>query len=63
MTTNLNPLVAKIYGVLIGMVLFFSLGIAMSHASSSAAQQTTPVISKTISAAGLVGVCQVRRCV
>jgi hypothetical protein len=63
MTINLKPLVAKIYGVIIGMVLFFSMGIAMSHASSSAAQQTTPVISKTISVAGLVGVCQIRHCV
>jgi len=63
MTINLNPVVTKIYGVIIGMVLFFSLGIAMSHASSSAAQQTTPVISKTISVSGLVGVCQIRHCV
>jgi hypothetical protein len=63
MTINLNPLVTKIYGVIIGMVLFFSLGIAMSHASSTAAQHTAPVISKTINVSGLVGVCQIRHCV
>lgn len=63
MTNNYKALIAKISGVLIGMALFFSLGIAMSYASSSAPLQPGPDIIKKSNVAGIVSVCQVRRCV
>jgi CHASE3 domain sensor protein len=63
MTNNYNALAAKISGLLIGMALFFSLGIAMSYASTSAPQQTWSDVIKKFNVAGIVSVCQVRRCV
>jgi hypothetical protein len=60
MANNYKALISKISGVIIGMAVFFSLGIAMSYASVKTSEHTVPEVSKVIHISSMLGVSQVR---
>ena len=60
MTTS--PMI-KLLGALLGVTFFAAIGMAMANATPAETQTAKAEITKTEKVAGLVGVCQVRRCV
>ena len=59
MTTS--PMI-KLLGALLGVTFFAAIGMAMANATPAETQTAKAEITKTEKVAGLVGVCQVRRC-
>jgi len=60
MTTS--PMI-KLLGALLGVTFFAAVGMAMANATPAETHTAKVEMSKTEKVAGLVGVCQVRRCV
>ena len=58
--TSLNT---KLLGALLGVSFFAAVGLSMAHARTAHITTAKAEITKTEKVAGLVGVCQVRRCV
>ena len=55
--------VIKLLGALLGVTFFAAVGMAMANATPAETHTAKAEITKTEKVAGLVGVCQVRRCV
>ncbi len=55
--------VIKLLGALLGVTFFAVVGMAMANATPAETHTAKVEMSKTQKVAGLVGVCQVRRCV
>ena len=60
MTTS--PMI-KLLGALLGVTFFAAVGMAMANATPAETHTAKAEMSRTEKVAGLVGVCQVRRCV
>ena len=60
MTTS--PMI-KLLGALLGVTFFGAIGMAMANATPAETHTAKAEIAKTEKVAGLVSVCQVRRCV
>ena len=60
MTTS--PMI-KLLGALLGVTFFAAIGMAMANATPAETPTAKVEMTKTEKVAGLVGVCQVRRCV
>jgi hypothetical protein len=53
----------KLLGALLGVTFFAAVGMAMANATPAETHTAKAEMSRTEKVAGLVGVCQVRRCV
>ena len=59
----MTSMTAKLLGAVLGVSFFAVIGMAMANASANPLTTAKTEITKTEKVAGLVGVCQVRRCV
>jgi hypothetical protein len=59
----MTSMTTKLLGAVLGVSFFAVIGMAMANASVNALTTAKIEITKTEKVAGLVGVCQVRRCV
>jgi hypothetical protein len=53
----------RLLGALLGVTFFATIGMAMANATPAETHTAKAEMTKTEKVAGLVGVCQVRRCV
>ena len=59
---TISPMI-KLLGALLGVTFFAAIGMAMANATPAETHAAKAEIIKAEKVAGLVGVCQVRRCV
>ena len=59
----MTSMTTKLLGTVLGVTLFGAVSLAMTNASPVQVSVAKSEMTKTEKVAGLVGVCQVRRCV
>jgi hypothetical protein len=60
--TAMTSMTTKLLGAVLGVSFFAAIGMAMANATIAETHTAKAEITKTKKVAGLVGVCQVRRC-